>query len=57
MASGKASRGFIDRIKDLEIEAILPQHGSIIPNEFVPMALDYLTRLHCGTDVIYPDIK
>ncbi len=57
MASRKAARGFIDRIKDLEIDAILPQHGSIIPHDFVPQALDYMTQLKCGTDVIYPDIK
>lgn len=57
MASGKAARGFIDRIKHLEIDAILPQHGSIIPARFVPMALDYLNRLNCGTDIIYPDIN
>lgn len=57
MASGKAARGFINRIRDLEIDAILPQHGSLIPAGFVPMALDYLTRLNCGTDIIYPGLK
>lgn len=57
MASGKAARGFIDRIKNLEIQAILPQHGSIIPAEFIPRAFTYLNSLNCGLDIIYPDIK
>ncbi|MBN1198088.1 MAG: MBL fold metallo-hydrolase [Bacteroidales bacterium] len=57
MASGKAARGFIERIRELEIDAILPQHGSIIPVRFIPMALDYLNRLNCGIDIFYPDIN
>jgi len=57
MASRKAARGFVNQIKDLEIDAILPQHGSIIPAEFVLMALNYLTHLNCGLDIIYPDLK
>lgn len=57
MASGKAARGFVNRIRDLEIDAILPQHGSIIPADFVPEALVYLSRLNCGIDIIYPNVK
>lgn len=57
MSSNKAARGFVNRIGDLEIEAILPQHGSIIPKEFIPLALNYLTQLNCGIDILYPDLK
>ncbi|MBE0648406.1 MAG: MBL fold metallo-hydrolase [Bacteroidales bacterium] len=57
MSSRKAARGFIERIKEIEIDAILPQHGSIIPGEFVPEAFDYLNQLNCGTDIIYAEIK
>jgi len=57
MASGKAARGFAERIKGMEIHAILPNHGSIIPAPFVPMAIDYLKRLNCGTDIMYPTIN
>ena len=57
MASNIAARGFINRISHYDIDAILPQHGSIIPREFVPRALDYLAELNCGIDVIYPELK
>jgi flavorubredoxin len=57
MASNIAARGFIDRIRGVEINAILPQHGSIIPKKFVPRALTYLTNLKCGLDLIYPELR
>ncbi|MFH0759888.1 MAG: MBL fold metallo-hydrolase [Bacteroidota bacterium] len=57
MASNKAARGFVNRIKHLELDAILPQHGRIIPREFIQLALDYLSRLNCGLDILYPDLK
>ncbi len=56
MASNIAARGFVNRIKDLPIKAILPQHGSIITGKDVPAALDYLNRLRCGLDIIYPEL-
>jgi len=56
MASNKATKGFVNRIRHLELDAILPQHGRIIPREFIPEALDYLERLHCGLDILYPDL-
>lgn len=57
MASNIAARGFLNRIGDLKITAILPRHGSILPKPFVNEAMDYLRRLKCGTDLFYPDIK
>lgn len=56
MASNLAARGFVKRIENLAIEAILPQHGSIIPGRCVGAALDYLRHLQCGTDIIYPTL-
>jgi len=56
MASNIAARGFVERIESLKIDAILPQHGEIIPGEMVPQALDYLRQLRCGTDLLYPDL-
>ena len=53
MASNIAARGFVRRIESLEIDAILPQHGSILGKRDVPAALDYLRDLRCGTDLIY----
>lgn len=56
MASNKAARGFLSRIRGLDIKAILPQHGSIIPASMVDQALKYLSDLRCGTDLLYADI-
>jgi len=57
MASNLAARGFINRIRHLSIDAILPQHGSVIPKAFIPNALEYLKNLRCGLDLIYPELK
>ncbi len=56
MASNIACRGFIANLKPYDIKAILPQHGSIISQKNVQNALDYLSNLHCGTDIIYADL-
>jgi len=55
MASNKACRGFVEEIENLGIEAIAPQHGSVIPEKFVNDALEYLRELECGLDLLYPD--
>lgn len=54
MASNRAMRGFIDKIEPFPITAILPQHGSIIPKQFVKRALHSLRELPCGLDLLYP---
>ena len=56
MASNVAARGFARKLRPLTIDAILPQHGSIINNIFVDDAITYLENLQCGTDIIYSDI-
>jgi flavorubredoxin len=57
MACNLAARGFIRNLSGLKIENILPQHGSIIAGENVPLALDYLQNLQCGLDLIYADLQ
>lgn len=57
MAGNIAARGYIQRLKPFQINAILPQHGSIITSKFVPQALRYLEKLRCGLDIIYPDLR
>ena len=52
----KATKGFALKIEKIEINAILPQHGSIIPKKFVGNAIDYLKNLKCGLDLIYPQL-
>lgn len=54
MASNRAMRGFIDKIDPFPIEAICPQHGSIIPKPHVRAALQRLRELPCGIDLLYP---
>ncbi len=56
MASNLAARDFIQSLSGIEIQAILPQHGSIIGTPHVDSAMDYLKQLRCGTDLIYPEI-
>lgn len=55
MASNKASSGFAKKLIDYDIDIIVPQHGAIIPSQFVPDAIEYLNELQCGIDIIYPD--
>ncbi|MEW6131578.1 MAG: MBL fold metallo-hydrolase [Pseudomonadota bacterium] len=56
MASNIATRGFVNSLDGLAIDAILPQHGSIIGGEHVSAALDYLRNIRCGLDIIYADL-
>ena len=57
MPSNRATRGYARKIENETIEAILPQHGSIISSKDVPNAIDYLKNLQCGLDIIYADLK
>ena len=57
MASNIAARGFARKIEKEIIEAILPQHGSIIGQENISNAIKYLKNLKCGLDIIYADLK
>jgi len=55
MACNRACLGFINKLKGISIEAILPQHGSLIGPALVADALDYLRNLQCGLDLEYPN--
>ena len=57
MASNIAARGYVRRLDGIDIQTILPQHGSIIPQEHVADALEYLENLQCGLDLVYSDLK
>ncbi|MEI6683399.1 MAG: MBL fold metallo-hydrolase [Bacteroidota bacterium] len=56
MAGNIAAKGFVKSLKNVEVNAILPQHGSILPKKLVLKALDYLHNLKCGLDLIYPGL-
>lgn len=53
MASNLAARGFVKRLDGVGIDAILPQHGSVIGPAHVAAALAYLETLRCGADIVY----
>ena len=55
MASNVACRGYVNQLDGVPIDAILPQHGSIIAANFVQQGLDYLKNVRCGTDLTYPE--
>lgn len=40
------------RLENMEIDRILPQHGSVIEGDQVQVAIDYLKQLPCGLDLI-----
>ncbi len=57
MSSSVAAKGYARKLWNYSIEAILPQHGSIIPEQNVESAIKYLENLYCGLDLIYPDLN
>ncbi|MCU7866378.1 MAG: MBL fold metallo-hydrolase [Candidatus Thiodiazotropha sp. (ex Lucinoma borealis)] len=57
MASNVACRGYVEKLREFKVNAILPQHGSIIDTINVPDAFRYLETLICGTDIIYPHLS
>jgi flavorubredoxin len=57
MVSNIATRGFAQKIEHEKIDAILPQHGSIINKNYIEDAIKYLKNLKCGLDIVYADLK
>ena len=52
MVSNKVTRAWAERVKKLEIKAILPQHGAIIPEKDVKHFIKFMENLRCGTDLL-----
>ncbi|MCC6275157.1 MAG: MBL fold metallo-hydrolase [Leptospiraceae bacterium] len=51
MASGKACKKWVERLRNLEIHAIVPQHGAIFARQDVPVFMDWFSNLQCGVDL------
>jgi two-component system cell cycle response regulator len=51
MPSGSLLRRCMERFETLEVERILPQHGSVLEGDQVREAIDYLKTLRCGEDL------
>jgi len=50
MASNQAVKQYLDRISELDIELICPQHGAIFKQDTVPRFIDWLSRIDVGVD-------
>lgn len=50
MASARHLSRVMERMATLDLEMILPQHGSIISKEMIPKCIDFLKKLPCGID-------
>ncbi|MCP4448954.1 MAG: MBL fold metallo-hydrolase [Myxococcales bacterium] len=51
MPSNALLRRAMERIETMEVERILPQHGSVIEGEQIQVAIDFLKELPCGSDL------
>ncbi len=57
MSSNRATRNFLAKLKNKPLDAIFPQHGSIITGkENIQSALRYIRDLKCGVDFI-PEVS
>ena len=52
MGNNAALRYWVESVRGLDIEYIVPQHGAIIPRQYVTVFLDWLEQLECGTDLL-----
>ncbi len=53
MASSKACKAWVERVRGLDVEAIVPQHGAIMKGrEIVDAFLEWLYNLECGVDLL-----
>lgn len=51
MPSNRILKPCMQRLAQLEIDRILPQHGSILEGDQIQAAIDYLMALPCGLDL------
>ncbi|NOY92567.1 MAG: MBL fold metallo-hydrolase [Deltaproteobacteria bacterium] len=51
MPSNAVLRSCLERLERMDIDRILPQHGSILEGEQVAQAIEYLKALPCGVDL------
>ena len=47
----------MEKFEKMELNRILPQHGSLINKEQIPHAISYLKQLPCGCDLIGDEEK
>lgn len=52
MPGNQILKACMKRLQQLEIDRILPQHGSVLEGDQVQAAIDYLMTLPCGIDLL-----
>lgn len=58
MGSNRVLRAWANMVRDLDIEIIAPQHGSLFEGkELVNRFIDWVSELECGIDLITPKFK
>ena len=52
MGSNKLCRAWVSKIEALDVHMIAPQHGLVFEEKNVPLFLDWLKELECGSDLL-----
>lgn len=52
MCSRKVCQLWVEMVRGLDIQAIVPQHGKRFEGENIPRFLDWLEKLRCGVDIV-----
>jgi flavorubredoxin len=52
MPCNRILKAFMERLLQLDIDRILPQHGSVLEGDQVRDAINYLMELPCGVDLM-----
>ena len=57
MCSNRILRYWVEMVREMEIDMIVPQHGApFVGREHINQFLDWLWHLQCGVDLIEPRI-
>src|SRR5690606_40974140 len=56
MASRRVARLWCDMVRELNPTMIVPQHGLPLAGAAIGHFLDWLSELHCGADLLGPEI-
>ena len=54
MCSNKAGRFWVNMVRPLDINLIVPQRGRAISGKAIPKFLTYIENLQCGLDISNP---
>jgi flavorubredoxin len=56
MVSNRACRDWVRRIRSVDIDMIVPQHGQAFKGKaMISQFLNWFEELECGVDLMYPD--